>query len=157
MCGWVSLAFMMQLCSATGGGKSMTFQLPALAKGNCFTVVVGPLMALAKDQVGAVTGKSAVGSMQSVQHGFGGLPATGSAQLLLLAKWTGTACMHAHAHTTDETQARARSACRLCCVVLCCLVLHCLTRWCPALCRPLVLSNCVRWNAFRLTAVWTWA
>lgn len=34
-----------------GGGKSMTFQLPALAKGNCFTVVVGPLMALAKDQV----------------------------------------------------------------------------------------------------------
>lgn len=29
----------------------MTFQLPALAKGNCFTVVVGPLMALAKDQV----------------------------------------------------------------------------------------------------------
>jgi superfamily II DNA helicase RecQ len=35
----------------TGGGKSMTFQLPALAKSNCFTVVVGPLMALAKDQV----------------------------------------------------------------------------------------------------------
>jgi superfamily II DNA helicase RecQ len=35
----------------TGGGKSLTFQLPALAKGNCFTVVVGPLMALAKDQV----------------------------------------------------------------------------------------------------------
>jgi superfamily II DNA helicase RecQ len=34
-----------------GGGKSMTFQLPALAKGKCFTVVVGPLMALAKDQV----------------------------------------------------------------------------------------------------------
>uniref|UniRef100_A0A383W498 DNA 3'-5' helicase n=1 Tax=Tetradesmus obliquus TaxID=3088 RepID=A0A383W498_TETOB len=31
----------------------MTFQLPALAKGNCFTVVVGPLMALAKDQVDA--------------------------------------------------------------------------------------------------------
>lgn len=36
---------------AAGGGKSMTYQLPALAKGNCFTVVVGPLMALAKDQV----------------------------------------------------------------------------------------------------------
>lgn len=35
----------------TGGGKSMTFQVPALAKSNCFTVVVGPLMALAKDQV----------------------------------------------------------------------------------------------------------
>jgi superfamily II DNA helicase RecQ len=34
-----------------GGGKSLAFQLPALAKGDCFTVVVGPLMALAKDQV----------------------------------------------------------------------------------------------------------
>jgi hypothetical protein len=34
-----------------GGGKSLTFQLPALAKGNGFTVVIGPLMALAKDQV----------------------------------------------------------------------------------------------------------
>lgn len=32
----------------------MTFQLPSLAKSNCFTVVVGPLMALAKDQVRVV-------------------------------------------------------------------------------------------------------
>ncbi|KAF8066301.1 SAE2 [Scenedesmus sp. PABB004] len=37
----------------TGGGKSMTFQLPPLARGDCFTVVVGPLMALAQDQVEA--------------------------------------------------------------------------------------------------------
>lgn len=37
--------------SCAGGGKTLTFQLPALAKSNCFTVVVGPLMALAKDQV----------------------------------------------------------------------------------------------------------
>lgn len=36
----------------TGGGKSLAFQLPPLASGrNCFSVVVGPLMALAKDQV----------------------------------------------------------------------------------------------------------
>jgi hypothetical protein len=35
-----------------GGGKSMTFQLPPLAKKNCFTVVVCPLLALASDQVG---------------------------------------------------------------------------------------------------------
>ena len=35
----------------TGGGKSMTFQLPPLAKTNCFTVVVCPLLALASDQV----------------------------------------------------------------------------------------------------------
>jgi ATP-dependent DNA helicase RecQ len=41
----------MKCLAAAGGGKSMTFQLPALAKGNCFTVVVSPLMALAKDQV----------------------------------------------------------------------------------------------------------
>lgn len=54
----------MQLCSAVGGGKSMTFQLPALAKGNCFTVVVGPLMALAKDQVGAVIGMDALSAAQ---------------------------------------------------------------------------------------------
>lgn len=39
------------LLTHTGGGKSLTFQLPALAKGNGFTVVIGPLMALAKDQV----------------------------------------------------------------------------------------------------------
>jgi superfamily II DNA helicase RecQ len=41
----------MKFLDPAGGGKSMTFQLPGLAKGNCFTVVVGPLMALAKDQV----------------------------------------------------------------------------------------------------------
>ncbi|KAF6265510.1 P-loop containing nucleoside triphosphate hydrolase protein [Scenedesmus sp. NREL 46B-D3] len=41
------------LILSTGGGKSMTFQLPALAKGNCFTVIVGPLIALARDQVDA--------------------------------------------------------------------------------------------------------
>lgn len=35
----------------TGGGKSITFQLPALALDNCFTVVISPLIALARDQV----------------------------------------------------------------------------------------------------------
>lgn len=46
------------LCPA-GGGKSMTFQLPPLAKDNCFTVVIGPLLALMKDQVPLIcTGSS---------------------------------------------------------------------------------------------------
>lgn len=35
----------------TGGGKSLTFQIPPLIKDNCFTVVVCPLVALARDQV----------------------------------------------------------------------------------------------------------
>ena len=37
----------------TGGGKSLTFQLPALAASKGFAVVVSPLIALAKDQVDA--------------------------------------------------------------------------------------------------------
>ncbi|KAK9823328.1 hypothetical protein WJX72_001962 [[Myrmecia] bisecta] len=35
----------------TGGGKSVTFQLPPLSQEFAFTVVVSPLLALAKDQV----------------------------------------------------------------------------------------------------------
>lgn len=35
----------------TGGGKSLSFMLPPLACGNCFTVVISPLIALARDQV----------------------------------------------------------------------------------------------------------
>eukprot|EP00210_Caulerpa_lentillifera_P002736 g2615.t1 len=39
------------LVLATGGGKSLTYQLPPLMKDHSFTVVVSPLIALARDQV----------------------------------------------------------------------------------------------------------
>lgn len=41
----------------TGGGKSLTFVLPALARPVGFTVVISPLLALAKDQVEACNEK----------------------------------------------------------------------------------------------------
>jgi ATP-dependent DNA helicase RecQ len=40
----------------TGGGKSVTFQLPCHLKSFGFTVVVCPLIALAKDQVRCARG-----------------------------------------------------------------------------------------------------
>lgn len=36
---------------ATGGGKSVIYQLPALALDRGFTVIISPLLALARDQV----------------------------------------------------------------------------------------------------------
>lgn len=41
------------LLLATGGGKSVAYQLPALSRDRGFSVVVCPLLALAKDQVEA--------------------------------------------------------------------------------------------------------
>lgn len=35
----------------SNAGKSLTFQFPPYARSRCFTVVVGPLLALMKDQV----------------------------------------------------------------------------------------------------------
>lgn len=44
---------MFNLSVRTGGGKSLAFQLPCLTQDHGFTVVVSPLIALAKDQVNA--------------------------------------------------------------------------------------------------------
>ena len=45
------MTFHLSVC--IGGGKSLAFQLPCLTQDHGFTVVVSPLIALAKDQVSA--------------------------------------------------------------------------------------------------------
>ena len=40
----------MLICNATGGGKSLTFQILSLTRDHAVTIVVSPLLALAKVQ-----------------------------------------------------------------------------------------------------------